>query len=115
MAVKKTITKLPENSIPVSELVMPTYRKLKNQRSSSYELLTRQELLESFRDNKSIIVKIGSETKYYSHTIQPIIFTLYKNGKLNKSRSQTLEGYNAYKQFLVDRLKAGHLFKVKDN
>jgi hypothetical protein len=105
---------LPKNSIPASMVKQPTYERLKDQKVSSYRLLTKDELRQAFKEFGTVIIRVDNQTAFHRHQIQPIVYTLNKDGSLSSMNSQTLEDYDAYRKFLIDRFNKNELYTQAD-
>jgi len=102
-------------TISIEQWYIPAEEKRLPQDAKNYVLVDdKKEFNDMFKNYQEIIIRLDENTGYVRHKIHPRIVTYNKDGSISPTRSQTIEVYNEYKQWLVDRFNKKQVYKLKN-
>lgn len=102
------------DTITLDQYFIPQDSQKLPQTISSYSTVEdKVEFNRMFKDCEEIIIRLDGNTGFFRHKIHKRIVTYNKDGCISPSRSQTIETYKEYKQWLVDRFNKKQVYKLK--
>lgn len=102
------------DTISIEEYFIPVNDRKLPQSSICYSVITnKEEFNKMFKNSEEVIMKLDDNTGFFKHKIWKRIVTYNQDGSISISRSQTVESYNEYKSWLVDRFNKKQVYKLK--
>ena len=101
------------DTISISEYFIPSnQRKLPQEVSCYRTVVSKEEFNKMYKGSEEVVMKLDDNTGYFRHKIWKRIVTYNIDGSISTSRSQKVEDYKEYKEWLVDRFKKGQVYKI---
>ena len=103
--------KTPGDTISYEQYFPPANEKRLPQIPSMYRTIeSKEEFNKMFKDSEEVVMMLDDNTGYFKHKIWKRIVTYNRDGGISTSRSQKIEDYKEYKEWLVDRFNKKQVY-----